>query len=71
LSRELEYGFETFKKYSVTGSFDRGQTALVKQLKKDILATIELGTKLVEERRQQATEMALGGIVGIEVIIGK
>jgi hypothetical protein len=71
LSREFEYGFETFNKCSVTGSFETGRTALVKQLKKDILATIGLDTKLVEKRRQQATELALGGIVGIEVIIGE
>ena len=45
--------------------------ACLKQLMKDILATTPIGvvTELEEKRRQQAAEIALGLIVGIEVII--
>jgi hypothetical protein len=70
LSWEFEYGFQTSSKGSVSGFLGTLATR-VKQLMKDISATIGVVTELGEKRCQQAADIALGVVLIIEEIVGK
>jgi len=68
LSWEFEDGFETIRKIGLAGTFGTVAARLV-QLIKDIPAAIRVMAKLEEKGRQRATDMALGGILEVEVMI--
>jgi hypothetical protein len=68
LSREFEHAFETLCKDSVAGLFGAIAIGGV-QLIKNIPTTIRTVAELKKKGCQQATEIALGSILDIEIIV--
>jgi hypothetical protein len=68
LSWEFEHRFETLCKCGLAGLFGAITTIRVES-RKDSPAIVRVVTKLSEKGRQQATNVALGDILEIEVIV--